>query len=192
VGKKAKTDQGDASAERASTQWGRAGEARSQKTGMDRVFGRIYKMVLRIPKGRVMTYGQIAYLLEDRYSARLVGWAMHSTPHDERNIPWHRVINARGATSTGKVIPHNPDLQRSLLEAEGVVFDEGGHCDLKVYQWSPRRSSPSVALQRPARGTQPAGHRQATIAKLGPVGTKKAAGARALTKSHKTQKRKIH
>ena len=107
------------------------------RAGYEKVFEKIYRLVLRIPRGRVMTYGQIARLLEDRYSARLVGWAMHATPQDERNIPWHRVINSRGATSTGRVILHEPDLQRLLLEAEGVVFDESGRCDLSIYQWSP-------------------------------------------------------
>lgn len=105
--------------------------------GYEKVFEKIYRLVLRIPRGRVMTYGQIARLLEDRYSPRLVGWAMHATPQDERNIPWHRVINSRGSISTGRVILHEPDLQRLLLEAEGVVFDERGRCDLSVYQWSP-------------------------------------------------------
>ena len=102
-----------------------------------RVFEQIYRLVLRIPRGRVMTYGQIARLLDDRYSPRLVGWAMHATPPDGREIPWHRVINSRGATSTGKIILHEPDLQRLLLESEGVVFAENGRCDLGVYQWSP-------------------------------------------------------
>ncbi len=86
-----------------------------------------------------MTYGQIARLLGDRYSARLVGWAMHATPQDERHIPWHRVVNSRGGISTGRVILHQPDLQRLMLEAEGVAFDERGLCDLSVYQWSPRQ-----------------------------------------------------
>jgi methylated-DNA-protein-cysteine methyltransferase-like protein len=86
-----------------------------------------------------MTYGQIARLLGDRYSARLVGWAMHATPQDERNIPWHRVVNSRGGISTGRVILHQPDLQRLMLEAEGVVFNDRGFCDLSVYQWSPRQ-----------------------------------------------------
>jgi methylated-DNA-protein-cysteine methyltransferase-like protein len=103
----------------------------------EQVFEKIYRMVLRIPRGRVMTYGQIARLLEDRYSPRLVGWAMHATPQDDRNIPWHRVINSRGGISTGRVIIQEPSLQRWMLEAEGVVFDERGHCDLSAYQWSP-------------------------------------------------------
>jgi methylated-DNA-protein-cysteine methyltransferase-like protein len=115
--------------------------------GFEKVFEEIYRLVLRIPRGRVMTYGQIASLLDDRYSPRLVGWAMHATPQDERNIPWHRVINSRGAISTGRVILHEPDLQRLLLEAEGVIFDERGRCDLSVYQWSPakRRAKPGTS-----------------------------------------------
>jgi methylated-DNA-protein-cysteine methyltransferase related protein len=105
--------------------------------GYERVFEQIYRMVLRIPTGRVMTYGQIARLLDERYSPRLVGWAMHATPKDERNIPWHRVINSRGSTSTGRLILHEPDLQRLLLENEGVVFNDKAVCDLSVFQWSP-------------------------------------------------------
>lgn len=122
--------------------------AKSATAGFEKVFEKIYRLVLRIPSGRVMTYGQIARLLEERYSPRLVGWAMHATPQDERNIPWHRVINSRGQISTGRVILHEPDLQRLLLEAEGVVFDERGRCDLSVYQWSPVRRKTGT---RPAK-----------------------------------------
>lgn len=115
----------------------RVSEGRAER--YEQVFEKIYRLVLRIPRGRVMTYGQIARLLEDRYSPRLVGWAMHATPQDGRNIPWHRVINSKGGVSTGRVILQEPDLQRWLLEAEGVVFNERGHCDLSIYQWSPAR-----------------------------------------------------
>ena len=117
----------------------KAPAAKKEKStaGFERVFEQIYRMVLRIPAGRVMTYGQIARLLDDRYSPRLVGWAMHATPKDERNIPWHRVINSRGSTSTGRLILHEPDLQRLLLESEGVVFNDKAVCNLSVFQWSP-------------------------------------------------------
>jgi methylated-DNA-protein-cysteine methyltransferase-like protein len=101
------------------------------------VFEKIYRIVLLIPAGRVMTYGQIARLLGERYSPRLVGWAMHATPGDGRNIPWHRVINSQGGISTGKVLAHNPDLQKWMLEAEGIAFDDRDKCDLPAYQWSP-------------------------------------------------------
>src|SRR5512138_2650680 len=109
--------------------------AKQQSEKFERVFEQIYALVLRIPRGRVMTYGQIARLMDDRYSPRLVGWAMHATPQDGRDIPWHRVINSKGGISTGRIIIAEPQLQRYLLEAEGVVFDESGHCDLSVYQW---------------------------------------------------------
>ena len=115
-------------------------------TRFEQAFEKIYRLVLRIPRGRVMTYGQIARLLEERYSPRLVGWAMHATPRDERNIPWHRVINSRGGISTGRVILTEPDVQRLLLEAEGVVFNASGHCELSVYQWSPRQRATRAKL----------------------------------------------
>lgn len=123
-----------------------------QPKGYDQAFEKIYRFVLKIPRGRVMTYGQIARLLDDRYSPRLVGWAMHATPQDGRNIPWHRVINSKGGISTGRIIIQEPQLQQYLLEAEGVVFNDRGHCDLSVYQWSPvargKRTSHAAKLTR--------------------------------------------
>lgn len=113
--------------------------AKPQSEKFERVFEQIYALVLEIPRGRVMTYGQIARLLDDRYSPRLVGWAMHAVPQDERHIPWHRVINSQGGISTGKIILHEPDLQRLLLENEGIAFNDKGRCDLSIYQWSPAK-----------------------------------------------------
>lgn len=128
-------------------------QSRKPPAKFERVFERIFRLVLRIPRGRVMTYGQIARLLEDRYSPRLVGWAMHATPDDGRDIPWHRVINSRGSISTGRLLLHEPELQRLLLEAEGVVFDHRSHCDLEVYQWSPRerQTRKKLAEARPSK-----------------------------------------
>jgi methylated-DNA-protein-cysteine methyltransferase-like protein len=97
---------------------------------------RVYQLVLCIPPGRVMSYGLIARILGAGYDARAVGNIMHATPDDGRNIPWHRVINARGGCSTaGLTLP--PDLQQRLLEAEGIVFDEKGRCDIARYLWVP-------------------------------------------------------
>ena len=124
----------------------------------EQVFESIYRIVLKIPRGRVMTYGQIARLLDDRYSPRLVGWAMHAVPQDGRNIPWHRVINSKGGISTGRVIIQEPQLQRYLLEAEGVVFDARGHCDLSTYQWSPvKRKTKGDSLKPPRKTTHATG-----------------------------------
>jgi methylated-DNA-protein-cysteine methyltransferase related protein len=129
----------------------------------EQAFEKIYRIVLKIPRGRVMTYGQIARLMDDRYSPRLVGWAMHATPQDGRDIPWHRVINSKGGISTGRVIIAEPQLQRYLLEAEGVVFDERGHCDLGVYQWSPARRKAKGESPQPPRPARAGG------AKKGPA-----------------------
>ncbi|MGI8732277.1 MAG: MGMT family protein [Pyrinomonadaceae bacterium] len=102
----------------------------------------VYKIVRRIPRGRVMTYGQIAEILGDGYTARTVGFVMHASGD---HTPWHRVINARGACSTGKVVLPE-DKQQRLLESEGVLFDERGRCKLERYLWIPdERSTPSKA-----------------------------------------------
>jgi methylated-DNA-protein-cysteine methyltransferase-like protein len=96
---------------------------------------KIYRLVRRIPKGKVMTYGQIATLLESRLSPRAVGWAMHGCPE---GVPWHRVVNASGGCSTDR-IPDIPEgLQRAMLEAEGVEFRDNATLDLKRYRWNPR------------------------------------------------------
>ena len=94
---------------------------------------RVYEIVRRIPAGRVMTYGQLAELLGEGYTARTVGFAMHSAPD---GVPWHRVINAQGACSTGRVVLP-PDKQQRMLEAEGVAFDARGRCELGRYRWTP-------------------------------------------------------
>jgi methylated-DNA-protein-cysteine methyltransferase related protein len=129
---------------------------KSTPAKFERVFEKVYRIVLRIPRGRVMTYGQIARLLEDRYSPRLIGWAMHATPDDGRAIPWHRVINSRGGISTGRLLLNEPQLQQLLLEAEGVVFDERGQCNLKVHQWSPREKQTKAKLAE-IRSSKPTG-----------------------------------
>jgi methylated-DNA-protein-cysteine methyltransferase-like protein len=95
---------------------------------------RVYEVVRRIPKGRVMTYGQIADMLGEGYTARTVGFVMHSA--DEETTPWQRVINSQGACSTGRVILP-PDKQQRMLESEGITFDARGRCDLNRYRWIP-------------------------------------------------------
>lgn len=96
---------------------------------------RVYQIVRRIPRGRVMTYGQIAELLGDGYTPRTVGFVMHASPS---GTPWHRVLNAQGACSTGRVVlPH--DKQQRLLESEGVLFGDNRRCDLESFLWLPRR-----------------------------------------------------
>jgi methylated-DNA-protein-cysteine methyltransferase-like protein len=96
----------------------------------------VYQLVLRIPPGRVMSYGLVARVLGAGYDARAIGNIMHATPDDGRRIPWHRVINSQGGCSTaGLTMP--PDLQQRLLEAEGLVFNEKGRCEIAKYLWMP-------------------------------------------------------
>jgi methylated-DNA-protein-cysteine methyltransferase-like protein len=98
----------------------------------------VYRLARRIPKGRVMTYGQIAALLGSRLSPRAVGWAMHGCPRD---VPWHRVVNASGGCSTDRLPDLAPGLQRSLLEREGVRFGAHDTLELECYRWNPKRRS---------------------------------------------------
>ncbi|NIM01157.1 MAG: methyltransferase [Acidobacteria bacterium] len=108
------------------------GDVRGRTKG---AFEGVYALVRRIPKGRVMTYGQIATLLGNRLSPRAVGWAMHGCPGD---VPWHRVVNATGGCSTDRLPDAPLGLQRHLLEAEGIEFRDNGTLDLDVYRWTPR------------------------------------------------------
>lgn len=104
------------------------------KTKPDRKYReRVYKIVRRIPRGKVMTYGQIAYILGEGYTPRTVGFVMHGS---DRNIPWHRVINSQGRCSTGRLLLPT-DKQQLMLETEGVKFNDQGKCELSVYLWHP-------------------------------------------------------
>ena len=86
----------------------------------------------RIPRGRVATYGQIASMMP-RCGARQVGYALAATPKD-LDIPWHRVINARGEVSERSAGDGAAEQRRRLL-AEGVLFIRG-RVDLDACQWS--------------------------------------------------------
>jgi len=96
-------------------------------------YQRIYKIVKRIPRGRVATYGQIATLAGLDRHARQVGYALHSLP-DRSDVPWHRVINAKGEVSP-RSTSDSHELQRMLLEEEGVEFSLDGRVDLKEFRW---------------------------------------------------------
>jgi methylated-DNA-protein-cysteine methyltransferase-like protein len=108
-----------------------------EKTGKaEGTHARIHRVVSRIPKGRVATYGQIARLAGLRGQARLVGYAMHALPAGTR-VPWQRVVNARGEIS----LPgSSATRQRERLEREGVRFDARGRIDLDRFLWQPRTS----------------------------------------------------
>ena len=103
---------------------------------------RVYRVVRAVPPGRVTTYGRVAALIPppsgtdvpgyERVKARWVGYAMAECPDD---VPWQRVVNARGQVSQRPGF----DLlyQRHLLEAEGVIFGVAGCVELDHYCWAP-------------------------------------------------------
>lgn len=101
----------------------------------------IYAVIRRIPPGRVATYGQVAALAGLPGRARLVGRSLRETP-DGLDIPWQRVINAKGEVSPRGGLGMEEGLQRHLLEEEGVLLDKGGRIDLDRYGWDPEARPP--------------------------------------------------
>lgn len=94
-------------------------------------FEKIYEVVKSIPKGRVATYGQVAVLAGNPHWARVVGYALHNNP-DPSTIPCHRVVNREGKLAAAFVFG-GENVQRQLLENEGIVFEPDGRIDLKKY-----------------------------------------------------------
>ncbi len=100
-------------------------------------FARVYALVRGVPRGRVVTYGQVARLLGAPHGARLVGWAMHGNPYGTR-VPCHRVVQEGGSLSPNYCLD-DPRRQRRLLEREGVVFTLDGRVDMARHQWTAAR-----------------------------------------------------
>jgi methylated-DNA-protein-cysteine methyltransferase related protein len=99
----------------------------------DSYFDRVYEIVARIPRGKVVTYGQIAAYLGHPRAARTVGWAMHSAPRHLR-LPCHRVVNAAGTVAPGEIFG-GAAVQRRRLEVEGITFTRGGRINLAKHRW---------------------------------------------------------
>ena len=94
-------------------------------------FEKIYEVVKTIPKGKVATYGQVAMLAGNPRWSRVVGYALHVNP-EPGVIPCHRVVNRFGETSKAFAFG-GEDIQRKLLEEEGIVFGKDGKVDLTKY-----------------------------------------------------------
>jgi methylated-DNA-protein-cysteine methyltransferase-like protein len=99
----------------------------------DPIYEQIYMLVRQIPAGKVATYGQIAGMVTN-CTARMVGYAMSALPPGS-DVPWQRVINARGKISLRSDSRGNA-LQRQLLEEEGIPFDTQDQVNLRRYRWS--------------------------------------------------------
>jgi methylated-DNA-protein-cysteine methyltransferase related protein len=96
----------------------------------------VYDLVKKIPRGRVMTYGQLANVLRLPGGARTAGRAMAASPSGQ-GVPWHRVVGA-----SGKLLIREPhaSLQRKLLESEGLRLAEKRILNFKDYEWRPGKS----------------------------------------------------
>ena len=99
-------------------------------------FDRVFKIVAKIPKGKVTTYGAIAEVCGIKSSARTVGWALNGAK--ETGLPCHRVVNRLGAL-TGKIHFGDIHLMEELLRSEGVEFDDEGCVIMKKYFWQPKK-----------------------------------------------------
>jgi methylated-DNA-protein-cysteine methyltransferase related protein len=107
----------------------------SQKLPTD-FYQRVYEVVLRIPYGRVSTYGHIATYLGMRGSSRMVGYALTSSNKLGLDVPAHRVVNRNGLL-TGKNHFGHPDMMASLLEAEGVQVVDDQVQEFAALLWIP-------------------------------------------------------
>jgi len=102
---------------------------------------RFYRVVARIPRGRVSTYGAIAAFAGSPRAARHVGYALAALRGADHDLPWHRVLGARPRRRAAISIldATGGAIQRARLEAEGVEFDRGGCVSLDRFGWDGRR-----------------------------------------------------
>ena len=96
---------------------------------------RVYEMVGQIPEGCVASYGTVAALVGSPRSARYVGFVLHSNPRPGE-IPCHRVVFKDGGICPGYAFG-GPEVQRALLEDEGVEFIDELHVDMESCAWCP-------------------------------------------------------
>ncbi|HEC66296.1 MAG TPA: cysteine methyltransferase [bacterium] len=101
-------------------------------------FKEVYRVVKKIPKGKVLSYGQVAAMLGNPRAARQVGWALNGLQKSEKGMtetPWWRVVNKVGYLSIRGDDPTVKFLQRELLEKEGIKVSEEMVVDMDVYGW---------------------------------------------------------
>jgi methylated-DNA-protein-cysteine methyltransferase-like protein len=106
----------------------------------------VYRLVKKIPRGRVTTYGELARALRLPGGARAVGYAMAACPRG-RAIPWQRVVGAGGRLLIREPIA---GLQRRLLESEGIAVG-ARTIDMKRHGWSPPKNRPSAPKRKGAK-----------------------------------------
>lgn len=102
-------------------------------------FQRVYLIVAQIPEGKVATYGQIARIMGEPRSARIVGWAMKAAPN-ELHLPCHRVVNRLGELAPEYAFG-SKQLQKDILLSEGITFKKDGAINLKKHLWDAKKLS---------------------------------------------------
>jgi methylated-DNA-protein-cysteine methyltransferase-like protein len=107
----------------------------------------VYRLVKKIPRGRVATYGDLARALRLPGGARAAGYAMAACPR-ARGVPWQRVVGAGGRLLISE--PH-AGLQQRLLETEGVAM-RGRRVDMAKCAWSPIIKSSGRRKRKPSKG----------------------------------------
>lgn len=96
---------------------------------------RVFKVVKQIPEGKVASYGQVARMIGAPRASRFVGFAMRGNP-EPGVIPCHRVVFKDGRICEGYAFG-GPEIQRKLLEDEGVAFLDDIHIDMSAHEWMP-------------------------------------------------------
>ena len=100
----------------------------------------VYDIVVRIPYGRVATFGQIATMMGRPRCARFVGYA--SNNRDSWHLPWHRVVFKNGVLNPGM-----PDSQYRALKSEGVKFNPDHTVIMSEFQWNPERDTAPMDIR---------------------------------------------
>lgn len=95
-------------------------------------YERVIDIIKNIPEGRVATYGQVARYAGNPRASRQVAYILHSSTERE-SLPWHRVINSKGSISLRQ--KHGYELQKQMLEKEGITFDDRNRVDLECFGW---------------------------------------------------------
>ncbi|MBW3534376.1 MAG: methylated-DNA--[protein]-cysteine S-methyltransferase [Gemmatimonadetes bacterium] len=107
----------------------------------------VYDLVRRVPRGRIVSYGGVAAMLGTPRAARGVGAALNALPGDS-DVPWWRVVNRNGEISS-PTHDRTAQVQRALLEAEGVAFDERGRASWERFGWrGPGSGAPTTGGRR--------------------------------------------
>ncbi len=132
------------------------------KPSTPRGWERYYRIVRRVPRGKVTTFGAVAALAGQPRAARQVGYALSALKGTRHDIPWQRVLGKRPGDTAGVSLldPMGAAVQRDLLEGEGVEFDERGRVALARYGWKtgarrPGRRAGRAGITPPASGSRP-------------------------------------